>query len=157
MIEASQALKPERPNAIQLRRRYRAHTRDQLYDDSGSEPPGWAIYTLSDPRDLREVRYVGQTTAPRRRFLQHLNHAQLSLPDELPWWIKQPKLRPLYTWIRDLYSEGNRLPVMVVRAWVTSSAEARTAERARIYDHLSRGSQLLNVEIEILRSQVPLI
>jgi hypothetical protein len=121
-------------NPAQLRRRYQFHTREQLYDESGSEPMGWAIYTLSDPRDLREVRYVGQTTSPRRRFLQHLNHAQLWLPDELPWWIKAPRLRPLYTWIRELYAEGSRLPVMVVSAWQATITQALETERAQILD-----------------------
>lgn len=44
----------------------------QLYDDSGARAAGVAIYSLSDPRDLRAIRYVGQTAAPRRRLLQHL-------------------------------------------------------------------------------------
>jgi hypothetical protein len=141
----------------QLRRRCRFHVREQLYDESGAEPAGWAIYTLSDPRDLRDVRYVGQTSSPRRRFLQHLNHAQLSLPDELPWWIAVPKLRPLYTWIRTLYADGDRLPVMVVCSWQNSIAQARHAERARIYDCLTCGRQLLNVEMEILGAQITLL
>ena len=38
-------------------------------------------------RDVRQVRYVGQTRDPRRRFSQHLNVARLWLPDELPWWV----------------------------------------------------------------------
>lgn len=147
----------ESPSPAQLRRRYRLHAREQLYDESGSEPVGWAIYTLSDPRDLREVRYVGQTSAPRRRFLQHLNHAQLWLPDELPWWIKQPKLRPLYTWIRTLYGDGHRLPVMVVSDWLPLSAQARMAERSRIFDLLAHRRQLLNVESEILGNQISLL
>jgi hypothetical protein len=141
----------------QLRRRYRLHAREQLYDESGAEPIGWAIYTLSDPRDIREVRYVGQTTSPRRRFLQHLNHAQLSLPAELPWWIQQPKLRPLYTWMRELYADDARLPVMVICSWQFSIVHARHAERARIYDYLTRGRHLLNVESEILGSQLALL
>ena len=33
------------------------------------------LYTLSDPR-TGEVRYVGWTSAPRRRFAQHLSEAQ---------------------------------------------------------------------------------
>jgi hypothetical protein len=81
----------------QLRRRFRAHAEAHLYDESGVPPEGLAIYTLSDPRDIRDVRYVGQTSSPRRRFLQHLNQAQFGLPDERPWWVKQPKLRPLHT------------------------------------------------------------
>jgi hypothetical protein len=144
-------------DSVQLRRRYRYHTREQLYDESGSEPVGWAIYTLSDPRDLRATRYVGQTASPRRRFLQHLNHAQLWLPDELPWWIKQPKLRPLYTWIRKLFADGGRLPVMVISAWVSSEAQARVAERAQIFECLARPSPLFNVEFEILGSQGSLL
>jgi hypothetical protein len=187
----------------QLRRRYRQHTRDQLYDESGCAQLGWAIYTLSDPRDLREVRYVGQTNAPRRRFLQHLNHAQLWLPTpplsqgsdkglDGAWtrvreasrshallreydspsprecrdariarsdaeYYQQPKLRPLYTWIRMLYRDGNRLPVMVISAWLPSSVQARTAERAYIFDGLARQRPLLNFESEILGEQIALL
>jgi hypothetical protein len=137
----------------QLRRRFRAHAESQLYDESGVPTEGLAIYTLSDPRDIRAVRYVGQTSAPRRRFLQHLNHAQLWLPDELPWWIKRPKLRPLYTWIRELYRDERRLPVMVVTAWTTCVAEARATERVRIFEYLAQRRPLLNVETEILRGR----
>jgi hypothetical protein len=145
------------PNATQLRRRFRLHTAAELYDESGMEPRGLAIYTLSDPRDIRDVRYVGQTSAPRRRFLQHLNHAQLWLPDDLPWWVKQPKLRPLYTWARDLYRDELRLPVMVVTAWTVTLAEARVAERARIFECLAQRLPLLNVETEILQGRIPLL
>jgi hypothetical protein len=141
----------------QLRRRLRAHVLANLYDESGLPTEGIAIYILSDPRDIRDVRYVGQTRSPRRRFLQHLTQAQLGVPDELPWWVKQPKLRPLYTWVRGLYREGYRLPVMVVTAWTTTLAEARTAERACIYENLARLRPLLNVESENLGDQVPLL
>jgi hypothetical protein len=128
-----------------------------LYDDSAAVADGTAIYCLSDPRDVRDVRYIGQTNDPRRRFLQHLNTAKLWLPDELPWWIKSPKLRPLYGWIRDLYRDERRLPVMVVTAWLQSASDARVAERSRIYECLEKRLQLLNVETEILGRQVPLI
>jgi hypothetical protein len=144
------------PNAAFLRQRLRVHTQSEIYDDSCNEPVGLAIYTLSDPRDIRDVRYVGQTRAPRRRFLQHLNHAQLWLADDLPWWVKQPKLRPLYTWIRELYRDQYRLPIMVISAWTTSPAEARAAERARISACLANQLPLLNVETEILRGRIPL-
>jgi hypothetical protein len=144
-------------SATQLRRRFREHVAAQLYDESGTPPEGLAIYALCDPRDLRHVRYVGQTSSPRRRFLQHLNHAQLWLPDDRPWWVKQPKLRPLYTWMRDLYRDDCRLPVMLVSAWTTTIAEARAAERARIFECLSQRLPLLNVETEILQGRVPLL
>jgi hypothetical protein len=145
------------PTAAQLRHRFRLHSQTELYDDSSAQPGGLAIYTLSDPRDLRDVRYVGQTRAPRRRFLQHLNHAQLWLPDELPWWVKQPKLRPLYTWVRELYRHQYRLPVMVITAWAPTLKEAHAAERARISSCLANQLPLLNVETETLRGRIPLL
>jgi hypothetical protein len=145
------------PSSIQLRGRFRVHTKRELYDESGAPAQGLAIYTLSDPRDIREVRYVGQTSAPRRRFLQHLNQAQLSLPDECPWWVKVPKLRPLYAWVRALYRDEGRLPVMVVMAWAATLAEARADERARIFECLSKRLPLLNVETEILQGRFPLL
>jgi hypothetical protein len=118
---------------------------------------GLAIYTLSDPRDIRDIRYVGQTSAPQRRFLQHLNEAQLWVPDDLPWWVKAPKLRPLYTWVRELYRDEQRLPVMVVAAWAATSAEARAAERARIFECLANRLDLLNVESKLLKGRIPLL
>jgi hypothetical protein len=141
----------------QIGRHLRRHIGMHLYDDSGAVPEGTAIYSLSDPRDVREVRYIGQTRVPKRRFLQHLNTAKLWLPDELPWWVKSPKLRPLYHWIRDLYREERRLPVMVVTAWTETVLEARLAERSRIYECLGQRLQLLNVEMETLGRQIPLV
>jgi hypothetical protein len=145
------------PNAAQLRQRFRRHTQTEIYDDSGTPPGGLAIYTLSDPRDIRDVRYVGQTRAPRRRFLQHLNHAQLWLSDEPPWWVKQPKLRPLYLWVRELYRDQYRLPVMVITTWAATLGEARVAERARICACLASQLALLNVETETLQGRIPLL
>ncbi len=137
--------------------RVRRHIRAELYDDSGDSAPGIAIYTLSDPRSIRDVRYVGQTQSPALRFAQHLNTARLWLPDEVPWWVKSPKLRPLYTWIRELYADGGRMPVMVVSAWTGSIEEARTLERARIVECLQSRLEILNVEREILGRQGQLI
>jgi hypothetical protein len=133
----------------------RRHVARELYDDSGVAPVGTAIYSLADPRDLRLSRYIGQTAAPRRRFVQHLNTARLWLPDERPWWIGAPQLRPLYDWIRELHAEG-RLPTMVVHAWVDPKC-ARLAERALILESLTRNLPLLNVERERLGEQLPLI
>jgi hypothetical protein len=146
-----------RPSRAQLRRRFRSHAEAALFDESRVASEGVAIYTLSDPRDLRGVRYVGQTRAPRRRLLQHLNHAQLWLDAELPWWIKQPKLRPLYTWVRELYRDEFRLPVMVVVSWVPTLASARAAERERIFQYLAERHALLNVENEALGKQTLLL
>ena len=118
-----------------------------IVDDSGTEPADVAIYTLSDPRDVRHVRYVGQTRDPRKRFSQHMNTARLWLPGELPWWVPRPQLRPLYHWIRSLYRDESRLPMMLVVAW-TDARQARTAERIHICEHLGRQLPLLNYEAE---------
>jgi hypothetical protein len=139
-----------------LTRRFRAHVAEQLYDTSGVAARGTAIYSLADPRDILDVRYVGQTTAPSRRLLQHLNTARLWLPDETPWWVKSPRLRPLSSWIRELYRDELRLPVMVITEWVESRS-ARTAERARIVECLGQRLQLLNVEQELLGRQMVLL
>jgi hypothetical protein len=137
--------------------RLRRHIRAELYDDSGDSAHGIAIYTLSDPRSIRDVRYVGQTRSPARRFAQHLNTARLWIPDEVPWWVKSPKLRPLYTWIRELYADDRRMPVMVVTAWTGSIGQARVLERARIMECLESRLEILNVEREILGRQGLLI
>ena len=118
----------------------------QLYDACGEPSQGVAIYSLSDPRDLREIRYIGQTSAPRRRLLQHLREARLHLPDAVPWWVPSPRLRPLYEWIREMYHDGGRLPIMLVAAWV-EPAQARLAERAEICRCLERQMPLLNFEL----------
>lgn len=129
----------------QVSRLIRARLDHLLVDDSCTAVRDAAIYTLADPRDLRCVRYVGQTRSPRRRLLQHLNTARLWLPDELPWWVLKPELRPLYEWIRTLFGDGRRLPAMIVVDW-TTLAEARVAERRRILDSIAAGHPLFNVE-----------
>ena len=68
-------------NRVQIGQLVRRHVREQLYDESDVSAHGVAIYILSDPRSLRDVRYVGQTSSPARRFLQHLKTARLWLPD----------------------------------------------------------------------------
>jgi hypothetical protein len=140
----------------QLARQIRDHVASQLYDDSGSSAEGTAIYALSDPREIRRLRYIGQSKAPRRRLLQHLAAARLWMPDELPWWIKSPKLLPLYTWIRELHRDEYRLPVMVISSWAATAPEARLAERLKIYEGLSQQLPLLNIEAQILGQQIPL-
>ena len=145
------------PTKAELARRIRHHVERELYDDSGLEAAGTAIYSLADPRELRLTRYIGQSSAPRRRFLQHLSTARLWLPEERPWWIKQPRLRPLYEWLRQLYEQEQRLPTMVIHGWVDTTRGARLAERARIVAALAADLPLLNVERELLGRHMPLI
>jgi len=140
----------------QLGRYIRERLPDLLLDESGGPGEGVALYTLSDPRDLRCVRYVGQTRAPQRRLVQHIQRAQLWLPEDMPWWFGAPRLRPLYDWIRELHREEYRLPTMLITSWVEGAKAARLAERELILAHLGRRQELLNVEREILARQLPL-
>jgi hypothetical protein len=141
----------------ELTRHVRRQLDSHLYDDSGVAPEGTAIYWLADPRGLKQIRYVGQTRSPRKRYLQHLNTARLWLPDEKPWWVPSPKLRPLYEWVRELHRDELRLPAMVISTWVATTVQARVAERTRILECLEQHLPLLNFESETLGRQIPLL
>jgi hypothetical protein len=134
-----------------------AAARTHIHDDGGGHPGGTAVYTLADPRDVRCPRYVGQTQDPRRRFAQHVQMARLWLPDATPWWVRSPKHRPLYSWIRALYRDGARLPFMWVAEWVDPGVDPLPAERAAICRLLAQGAALLNVEARLLGPQLPLL
>jgi hypothetical protein len=129
-----------------LQRELRQQVRLHLYDESGVPAAGTAIYSLADPRAARVSRYIGQTAQPARRLMQHLRTARLWLPDEMPWWVKTPRLQPLYRWIRELHRQEGRLPVMLVHAWVEAQ-HAQCAERELIRACLARRLPLLNVAI----------
>jgi hypothetical protein len=133
------------------------HAKRELYDDSGVAPTGVAIYSLVDPRELKVSRYIGQTAVPRRRFMQHLRMARLWMPQVKPWWVPEPKLRPLYEWLRELYSQENRLPTMIIHSWSADTRQARVAERTRICEALANQLPLFNLEGELLKQQLPLI
>ena len=141
LLDASSALA-----AADLERQLGRRLRQHLYDESGIIPEGIAIYSLADPREARASRYVGQTAQPRCRLMQHVRTARLRLPDETPWWVRRPQLRPLYSWIRELYAHHGRLPVMLVHAWVQPD-DAHRAERERICAALEQRLPLLNVAI----------
>jgi hypothetical protein len=139
----------------EISRLIRARLPQLLVDDSGVAGAEVALYTLADPRDLRLVRYVGQSRLPRRRLLQHLNAARLWLPDERPWWVKDERLRPLYEWLRSLFRDERRLPAMIVTHWVPA-ALARQAERERIHAALQEQMPLLNFEARLAGAQLAL-
>jgi hypothetical protein len=134
----------------QLTRFVRNRIAHHLYDETKGLSEGFAIYSLSDPRDLLTVRYVGQTRSPKSRYLQHINTARLWLPDQTPWWIPKLDVRPLYEWIRALYADEQRLPVMVVSMWLPTAAEARHVERSHILQLLHAKEPLLDVESEVM-------
>jgi hypothetical protein len=129
-----------------LPRFFRNHIAAHILGERVAPPEGFAIYSLSDPRDIRSIRYIGQTRAPRRRWSQHVNTSRLWMPDEIPWWVQSARLRPLYHWIRELHREDYRLPFMVVTEWVETVAEARARERTLILEALEQRMPLLNVE-----------
>ena len=131
--------------------------RSHVHGDARGSAGGTAIYTLADPRDVRSPRYVGQTRDPHARFAQHVQTARLSLPDSVPWWVRSPKHRPLYAWIRELNRDGGRLPFMWVEEWVEPDADPLVAERAAIMRWLARGAALLNAEALKLGAQLPLL
>lgn len=134
-----------------------AAARTHVHDAGGGAAGATAIYTLADPRDVRRARYVGQTRSPRRRFAQHLRTARLEWPDELPWWVRSPRYRPLYEWIRALYRDDGRLPFMWVAEWLEPGADPWVAERAAIMRLLAEGAPLLNVEARSAAAQLPLL
>ena len=131
------------PDKQQLERRIRAARRRHIIDVTGREPADAAVYTLTDPRDVRAPRYVGLTRSPARRYAQHLRAARLWLPAELPWWIREEEFRPLYGWIRELFRDGERLPMMVITQW-TDCGNAPASEQALIRSCLAEGLPLLN-------------
>ncbi len=141
----------------ELMRHVRARLTESIHDDSTCEAGEFAVYTLSDPRAIREVKYVGQTRAPRQRLWQHINTARLWQPDEVPWWFKSPALRPLYEWIRQLYGDEGRLPFMIIVQWLPTLVEARACERTNIYDLVRAKQSLFNVECARLGQAVPLL
>ena len=138
-------------------RRVRAAARSHIYEEGGGIDGATAIYTLADPRDARCPLYVGQTRNLRRRFMQHVQTARLWLPDETPWWVRSPKHRPLYAWIRALYRDGGRLPFMWVAERVDAGSDPLVAERATILRLLAEGARLLNVEAHARGPQLPLL
>lgn len=122
-----------------------------LGDESGTSVPDGraiAIYSLTDPRDLRTSRYIGQTRQPARRHLQHLRGAQPWRIDqgEEFWWHTPPRFRALYAWIRDLWQAEALLPALLVHEWVPTLRDARYTERRRIADGIGAGLALFNIE-----------
>jgi hypothetical protein len=144
-------------SAWQTPRAAAAAARSHVHDAGGGVAGGTAIYTLADPRDVRCARYVGQTRDPQRRFAQHVRTARLWLPDQAPWWVRSPKYRPLYEWIRALHRDEGRLPFMWVTDWIDPDADALVAERAAIMRLLAAGAVLLNAEARALGAQLPLL
>lgn len=137
----------------ELRQRLASHVVDDApAPPGGSRAEAWAIYSLSDPRNLRAYRYVGQTRWPARRLLQHVLSAHAAAPPaslddgDIAWWMTPRERGPLQAWILELHAEGQRLPCMVVHGWEQSAREAIEAERRMIEECLRQGHALFNAE-----------
>jgi hypothetical protein len=136
----------QRATQERLRQRLRAALPQLMHDVSGCEPAGIALYALADPRDVRALRYIGQTGSPARRYRQHVRAACLGAGTDRPWWICEPHLLALHRWIHALHADGNRLPFMLVTHWTATIADARALERQLILEHIAAGHELLNRE-----------
>ena len=89
-----------------------------------------AIYVLADP-DTREVRYVGQSVNPRRRYNLHMTKA------------RKGSEYPVHDWIRSLIDKGKK-PLMSVEI-VVSQKHIDAFEMAYISVLRSDKYRLLNV------------
>ena len=87
------------------------------------------IYTLTDPL-TNEIRYVGKTTNPKRRFKQHLNQA---------------KEKNLYSkrWIQGLLEQGHE-PIMTIIEKINRE-QWRERERHWIEYYRDQGAPLTNL------------
>jgi hypothetical protein len=160
MYSSADALKRWKMRDMFSRRSAAAAARAHVHVDASGPRDGTAVYTLADPRDVQAPRYVGQTRDPHARFAQHVRTARLWMPDaggdDETWWVRSPKHRPLYAWIRELHRDGGRLPFMRVEEWIEPGADPLAAERAAIMRWLERGAALLNAEARALGAQRPL-
>jgi hypothetical protein len=103
----------------------------RLRDTSPQLLAPWLIYSLVDPRD-HNVRYIGRTNEPQKRFTQHLNSLYIDNPAK-------------YSWIQDL-KKHNLLPRMEILEGVNGTMkDAGIRENAWIDHFKSIGAELLNL------------
>jgi hypothetical protein len=86
----------------------------------------WHIYALKDPR-TEEVRYIGVTTDPKRRFRKHLTSKDLSTPRA--------------RWIAELREAGLRPSQEIIE---TGTADSQAAEKRWILFYRAEGCDLTN-------------
>lgn len=83
-----------------------------------------AMYSLSCPI-TGEVKYIGKSTQPKRRFKEHLSE-------------RNSKIKPLYKWINEIKDRGS-IPVMTIIAY-SDSKNWEYVERLLISDYKSSGN-----------------
>ena len=88
------------------------------------------IYTLADEREPSAVRYIGLTTDPYARYVQHI-HAQKRIDFAL-WW-------------RSIIAEGSSVLMRVMHV-TPSQDRGKALERAVIAMYAECGASLFNVK-----------
>ena len=92
------------------------------------------IYTLSDP-DTMEIRYVGQTNEPKRRFNDHISSSINENSESYDTY----KAR----WIRKLFN-NNLLPIMNIIDTCDSLEDSNRIERIYVEKLTNEGHKLTN-------------
>lgn len=95
------------------------------------------IYTLSDPSTM-EIRYVGQTNDPKRRFNDHISSSINESSDSYETY----KAR----WIRKVIS-NNLLPIMSIIDTCDSIEESNRLERDYVDRFTTEGVKLTNSHV----------
>ena len=95
------------------------------------------IYTLSDPSTM-EIRYVGQTNDPKRRFNDHISSSINESSDSYETY----KAR----WIRKVIS-NNLLPIMNIIDTCNSIEESNRLERDYVDRFTTEGVKLTNSHV----------
>jgi hypothetical protein len=117
-------------NRDQFLLRVRRQIDSHLVDWSGKRAGTFAVYGLTDAPDSDPIDYIDITVNPQRRLLQHWMAARLWQSQRSADRITSSTLRPLCHWIRDLYEQQQRLPVMVIYEWLPNLAAAEAAALA---------------------------
>ncbi len=110
------------------------------------------IYALIDPF-TREIRYIGSSKEPRRRFLNHhaaaLRHYRLrslgrTKYNQSPGYRRQRFLnRAFYDWLYGLQQKGVRARLLILDTCVNAQRERQTIEACYIRDY-ARITRLFN-------------
>lgn len=95
------------------------------------------IYTLSDPSTM-EIRYVGQTNEPKRRFNDHISSSINESSDSYNTY----KAR----WIRKILN-NNLLPIMSIIDSCSSFEESNKLERIYVEKLIKDGYRLTNSHV----------
>ena len=93
-------------------------------------PVRYSVYTLADPR-TKEVRYVGVTNNPEKRYKSHLTATYDS--DEKKAWIEE-------------LANAGVLPLLVVVERDKSKPEAYALEASWMHHYITADSDLVNKE-----------